>query len=77
MENTISTLFPALKEEKTIAPLTQDLLTVLSEFERREVISINDGRTDRTRQIADELCRRNNGNVRAIHRDRSMAMAMP
>lgn len=71
MENSISTFFPALNEENTIVPLTRDLLRVLSEFERREVIIINDGSTDRTRQIADELCRRNNGNVRAIHRDRS------
>lgn len=68
----ISAFFPALNEEGTIAKLTQDLLSILdSNFEHREVIIINDGSTDKTKQIADELYKQNNGYVKVIHHAQS------
>ena len=72
MEKTISAFFPALNEEDSIVKLTEDLLAVLdSNFENREVIIVNDGSTDRTGQIADELCTEHNGCVRVIHHEQS------
>jgi dolichol-phosphate mannosyltransferase len=71
LEKSISTFFPALNEEGSIAKLTEDLLGILSDFTHHEVIIINDGSTDKTKQIADELCRRNDGHVKAIHHERS------
>ena len=72
MAKSISAFFPALNEEDNVAKLTEDLLQVLSaNFEHYEVIIINDGSTDRTKQIADALCEKNEGHVRAIHRDKS------
>jgi len=72
MNKSISAFFPVLNEEGTIEKLTQDLLSILhSKFEHREVIIINDGSTDGTGQIADELCRQNDGYVRVIHHDQS------
>jgi glycosyltransferase involved in cell wall biosynthesis len=72
MEQSISAFFPALNEENTVDKLTLDLLTVLnSNFKNREVIIINDGSTDRTGEIADELCNEHNGCVRVIHHQES------
>lgn len=72
MKNSISTFFPALNEEGTIEKLTEDLLRILSsDFEYREVIIINDGSTDRTGPIADELLHKHNGHVKVIHHDQS------
>ncbi len=71
MFESISTFFPALNEEGNVAKLTQDLLGILgSTFQRYEVIIINDGSTDNTKQIADDLCRKNNGFVRVVHHGR-------
>ncbi len=68
----ISAFFPVLNEEGTVAKLTKDLLDILrSKFEDREVIIVDDGSIDRTGQIADELCRLNDGYVRVIHHDQS------
>ena len=65
MKNSISTFFPALNEEGSIAKLTEDLLKILNlNFEYHEVIIINDGSTDQTRHIADELLSKHNGHVR-------------
>lgn len=72
MNKSISAFFPALNEEGTIAKLTQDLLSILnSDFKQHEVIIINDGSTDKTKQIADELRRQNNGYVKVIHHNHS------
>ncbi len=71
-EKSISAFFPVLNEERTVAKLTEDLLNILhSKFGNREVIIIDDGSTDGTSQIADELCRQNDGYVRVIHHDKS------
>lgn len=71
-EKSISAFFPVLNEEGTVAKLTKDLLNILhSKFQNREVIIIDDGSTDGTSQIADELCRQNDGYVRVVHHDKS------
>lgn len=71
-DESISAFFPVLNEEGTVAQLTHDLLSILhSKFEHREVIIVNDGSTDGTRQIADELCRQSDGYVKVIHHEKS------
>ena len=68
LEKSISAFFPVLNEERTVGKLTEDLLTILSSnFEHKEVIIINDGSTDRTGQIAEDLLAKNNGYVKVIH----------
>jgi glycosyltransferase involved in cell wall biosynthesis len=72
LENSISAFFPVLNEEGTVAKLTEDLLNILSpNFEHKEVIIINDGSTDGTGQIAEELHAKNNGYVKVIHHSKS------
>jgi glycosyltransferase involved in cell wall biosynthesis len=69
----ISAFFPVLNEEGTVAKLTEDLLDILeASFEQHEVIIVNDGSTDTTGKIADELCIKNNGYVKVIHHEKSM-----
>ncbi len=76
LRKSISAFFPVLNEENTVARLTQDLLRILSlNFEHYEVIIVNDGSTDKTKEIADELCRQNSGYVRVIHHNRSKGYA--
>jgi len=72
MHKSISAFFPVLNEEGTVTKLTEDLLNVLeSHFSNHEVIIINDGSTDRTAQIADEICEKNSGCVKVIHHRKS------
>ena len=72
MNKSISAFFPVLNEEGTVRRLTGDLLRVLGAyFKDYEVIIVNDGSTDGTKQIVDELCRENGGYVKAIHHDQS------
>jgi len=68
----ISAFFPVLNEEGTVAKLTEDLLEVLAaNFKEHEVIIVDDGSTDGTSEIADDLCKKNNGCVRVIHHEKS------
>ena len=72
LDKSISAFFPVLNEEGTVAKLTEDLLSILStKFDEKEAIIINDGSTDRTGQIADELVFKNNGYVKVIHHPQS------
>ena len=72
LEKSISAFFPVLNEECTVGKLTEDLLRILgSNFEHKEVIIINDGSTDRTGQIAEDLLAKNNGYVKVIHHPQS------
>ncbi|NOQ97549.1 MAG: glycosyltransferase, partial [Calditrichae bacterium] len=72
LDKSISAFFPVLNEESTVANLTEDLLRILSSnFEHKEVIIINDGSTDRTGQVADDLNAKNNGYVKVIHHSQS------
>jgi len=72
LDKSISAFFPVLNEEGTVAKLTEDLLSILSSnFEYKEIIIINDGSTDRTGQIAEDLLAKNNGNVKVVHHSQS------
>jgi glycosyltransferase involved in cell wall biosynthesis len=72
MNKSISAFFPVLNEEGAVAKLTLELLHVLKrEFETSEVIIVNDGSTDRTGQIADELKASHDGYLRVIHHERN------
>jgi glycosyltransferase involved in cell wall biosynthesis len=68
----ISAFFPVLNEEDSVARLTEDLSAILAScFKQYEVIIVNDGSTDSTGMIAEELCKKNNGCVRVIHHSSS------
>jgi glycosyltransferase involved in cell wall biosynthesis len=63
----ISFFFPALNEEENIAPIVEEALAVLPRFaDDIEVTVVDDGSTDRTGAIADELARKD-PRVRVIH----------
>ena len=67
MAGSISVFLPAYNDEATIAPLVRDALSVLPSLtDDFEVIVVNDGSTDRTAAVLDELAR-TNGRVRVIH----------
>ena len=68
----ISAFFPALNEQDHVQKLTENLLGVLSsDSNPYQVIIIDDGSTDRTGRIADELSASNNGKVGVIHNSES------
>ena len=55
-EKSLSIVVPALNEEEHIRPTVTDLLEAMEgRFETFEIIIINDGSSDRTGKIADEL----------------------
>ena len=64
----LSYFFPAHNEEENIAGLVEDALDSLPAIaETFEIIAVNDGSRDRTRELADELTARHPGVVRAVH----------
>jgi glycosyltransferase involved in cell wall biosynthesis len=68
----ISIFFPVLNEEGTVARLAEDFLAIIrSSFDRGELIIVDDGSTDRSREIADQLAQENEGYVRVIHHEQS------
>lgn len=63
----LSFFFPALNEEDNVAPIVEEALSVLPRFaDDLEVTVIDDGSSDRTGAIADDLARRD-ARVRVIH----------
>jgi glycosyltransferase involved in cell wall biosynthesis len=63
----LSFFFPALNEEDNIAPIVEEALTVLPRFvDDVEITVVDDGSTDRTGEIADELASKDR-RVRVIH----------
>jgi glycosyltransferase involved in cell wall biosynthesis len=64
----ISLFFPCYKEEANVEPQTLKSISVLSSVtDNYEVIIVNDGSKDRTRQIADSLVQRYPDKVKVIH----------
>lgn len=64
----LSYFFPAHNEEANLEGLVDEALAVLPTLaETFEIIAVNDGSRDRTREIADELTARHPGVVRAVH----------
>ena len=65
--DSLSFFFPALNEEDNVAPIVEEALTVLPRFaDDLEVTVVDDGSTDRTGAIADELARKD-PRVHVIH----------
>ena len=63
----LSFFFPALNEEDNVAPIVEEALAVLPRFaDDIEITVVDDGSTDRTGAIADELARKD-PRVRVIH----------
>jgi glycosyltransferase involved in cell wall biosynthesis len=66
----LSYFFPAHNEEANLEALVEEALatlpTIADEF---EIIAVNDGSKDRTREIADRLAEAHPGVVRAIHHE--------
>ena len=64
----LSYFFPAHNEEANLEGLVEEALETLPSIaETYEIIAVNDGSHDRTREIADELTARHPGVVRAVH----------
>jgi glycosyltransferase involved in cell wall biosynthesis len=64
----LSYFFPAHNEEDNLEPLVVEALTTLPTLaDRFEIVIVDDGSRDRTRQIADRLAADHPGIVRAIH----------
>jgi glycosyltransferase involved in cell wall biosynthesis len=65
--NGLSFFFPALNEEDNVAPIVEEALTVLPRFaDDLEITVVDDGSSDRTGAIADELAMKD-PRVRVIH----------
>ncbi len=66
----LSYFFPAHNEEANLEGLVQEALETLPSIaETFEIIAVNDGSRDRTREIADRLAAEHPGVVRAVHHD--------
>ena len=64
----LSYFFPAHNEEANLAGLVEEALATLPSLaDTFEIIAVNDGSRDRTREIADELTAAHPGIVRAVH----------
>lgn len=63
----ISVFFPCYNEQDNVADVVEQALTVLKKLSADfEVIIVDDGSSDATGQIADEISRRD-GSIRAVH----------
>jgi glycosyltransferase involved in cell wall biosynthesis len=68
----LSWFFPAHNEEANLEALVLEALETLPRIaDTFEIIAVNDGSKDRTREIADRLAAEHPGIVRAIHHERN------
>jgi glycosyltransferase involved in cell wall biosynthesis len=66
----LSYFFPAHNEEANLEPLVEEALAALPALaERFEIVIVNDGSKDRTREIADRLVAANPEHVRCVHHE--------
>jgi glycosyltransferase involved in cell wall biosynthesis len=66
----LSYFFPAHNEEANLEGLVEEALATLPSIaDTFEIIAVNDGSRDRTREIADRLAATHPGVVRAVHHD--------
>jgi glycosyltransferase involved in cell wall biosynthesis len=66
----LSYFFPAHNEEANLEGLVEEALAVLPTLaDTFEIIAVNDGSRDRTREIADALAAANPGIVRVVHHE--------
>jgi glycosyltransferase involved in cell wall biosynthesis len=66
----LSYFFPAHNEEANLEGLVQEALETLPALaDEFEIIAVNDGSKDRTREIADRLAAEHPGVVRAVHHE--------
>lgn len=73
---TISFIVPALNEEAKIAQTVRETLEVVKDrFSDYELLLINDGSTDRTGEIMEELARQHN-KIRVIHNSRNLGLGL-
>jgi dolichol-phosphate mannosyltransferase len=66
LARTLSVVVPAYNERENLAGAVMDTLDALAAFDDFEVIVVNDGSQDGTREVADRLAAEHN-HVRAIH----------
>lgn len=67
--NSITVFFPAFNDDRSIAPLVKDALEILPKLtDNFEVLVINDGSTDATRTVLEDLAR-TSPHVRIIHHE--------
>jgi glycosyltransferase involved in cell wall biosynthesis len=66
----VTVVMPAYREEANLAGTVEDMLTTLDGIgEEHVVVVVNDGSTDRTGQIADDLASRYPGRVHVVHHE--------
>ncbi len=73
-DRSITLIIPALNEEAAIGPTVEEALEVVAApFDDHEVILIDDGSTDRTGEIMEELARKHE-KVRALPNERNLGL---
>lgn len=72
----ISICVPAFNEEKSIEGAIEDLFVTLSPFLREiEVIIVDDGSSDYTSQLADQLSKKH-GQIKVIHHNKNLGIGI-
>jgi SAM-dependent methyltransferase len=66
LRNALSVVIPAHNEQMNIGPLVERILTLYGEYVH-EVVTVNDGSTDRTREIIEDLAARDS-RIKPLHR---------
>lgn len=63
----VSVVIPAYNEEGSVNILAKRLIAVLRKYASYEIVFINDGSTDNTGRIVNQLCDQYAGVVKAVH----------